>query len=88
MSEIRKLTKDEIHQAEKLAAALADCLDTTCSSEGIENFGVVSSAFLIILASLVVECLEEDEQEEAVRMFFEHVSKVIKYDEPTSPQIN
>jgi hypothetical protein len=88
MSEIRKLTKTEISQAEILSSAIAEKLDEVCSAEGIENFGVIIAAFLIMLASVIIECLEEDEHEDAVRMFFEHVNNVIKQDHPDAPKIN
>jgi hypothetical protein len=88
MAEIRKLSKTEIAQADILSAALAEHLDKVCSEEQIENFGVVSAAFLVILSSIIIECLDEEERLEAVRMFFDHVANVIKLDGPVIQQIN
>jgi hypothetical protein len=95
MTEIRKLTKQEIQQAEILSTAVAGCMDEVCGSEGIDNFGVITAAFLIIFASLVIECLAEDEREGAVQAFFNHVNDIVKTesllanDQPAiNPQIN
>jgi len=77
MAEIRRLKGAEIKQAEVLSAALADCVADVAERENINNIGVVSAAILVLLSSVVIEFLDEDERKLAAGVFSEQLMECL-----------
>jgi hypothetical protein len=77
MAELRRLTKAEIAQVEILAGAIAGTIDKVSANIDIENFGVVSSAIMIILAALVCECLDAEDHETAIEIMLKSMREAV-----------